>query len=69
MAMNSISGQIETLRQKLLDTVDRYRGDFLHPNVLRISQELDTLIVHVQRRKHQAQSPAAASRESGHAGL
>lgn len=68
--MNSISGQIETLRQKLLETVDRYRGDFLHPNVLRISQELDTLIVHVQRRKqHQAQSPAAANREPGHAGL
>lgn len=59
--MNSISGQIETLRQKLLETVDSYRGDFLHPNVLRISQELDTLIVHVQRRKQQQGQPGAAA--------
>ena len=55
--MNVISGQIETLRQQLLETVDLYRGDFLHPNVLRISQELDLLIVKVQRlqrMEHQA---------------
>ena len=49
LAMNSISGQIETLRQKLLETVDRYSGDFLHPNVLHISQELDLLIVRFQQ--------------------
>jgi hypothetical protein len=47
--MNVISGQIETLRQQLLETVDLYRGDFLHPKVLRISQELDVLIVQVQQ--------------------
>lgn len=47
--MNGIAGQIETLRQKLLETVDRYSGDFLHPHVLRISQELDELIVKLQR--------------------
>jgi hypothetical protein len=47
--MNCITGQIEALRQKLLETVDIYRGDFLHPSVIRISQELDVLIVAVQR--------------------
>ncbi|MGB8957089.1 MAG: aspartyl-phosphate phosphatase Spo0E family protein [Tumebacillaceae bacterium] len=47
--MNCLSGQIETLRQQLLETVDHYSGDFLNPDVLRISQELDLLIVEVQR--------------------
>jgi len=47
--MNGITGQIEALRQKLLETVDIYRGDFLHPSVISISQELDLLIVRVQR--------------------
>jgi hypothetical protein len=46
--MNGIAGQIETLRQQLLETVDRYSGDFLHPHVLRVSQELDELIVQFQ---------------------
>jgi hypothetical protein len=48
-AMNCISGQIETLRKELLETVDRNSGNFLHPHVLRISQELDLLIVRVQQ--------------------
>ncbi|MGZ4163886.1 MAG: aspartyl-phosphate phosphatase Spo0E family protein [Tumebacillaceae bacterium] len=47
--MNCISGQIETLRKKLLETVDRYSGNFLHPHVQRLSQELDLLIVRVQQ--------------------
>jgi hypothetical protein len=47
--MNCISGQIETLRKKLLETVDRNSGNFLHPHVQRLSQELDLLIVHVQQ--------------------
>ncbi|PWK12786.1 aspartyl-phosphate phosphatase Spo0E family protein [Tumebacillus permanentifrigoris] len=46
--MNGIAGQIETLRLQLLETVDRYSGDFLHPNVLRVSKELDELIVQFQ---------------------
>jgi len=56
--MSGISLQIETLRQKLLEMVDVHRGDFLHPNVLRISQELDLLIVRVQemrRRERQTE--------------
>jgi hypothetical protein len=51
LKMSSISLQIEILRQKLLETVEYYRGDFLHPNVLRISQELDLLIVRVQEER------------------
>lgn len=46
--MNCAAEQIETLRQKLLEVVDRHCGDFLHPNVLKVSQELDLLIVQVQ---------------------
>ncbi|WP_227874216.1 aspartyl-phosphate phosphatase Spo0E family protein [Tumebacillus algifaecis] len=68
--MNSISLQIETLRQKLLETVDSYRGDFLHPNVLRISQELDMLIVEVQSGERKQRQPSVGiGRESGHADM
>ncbi|MFD2171427.1 Spo0E family sporulation regulatory protein-aspartic acid phosphatase [Tumebacillus lipolyticus] len=62
--MNCISGQIETLRQKLNETVDSYRGDFLHPNVLRVSQELDMLIVKMQHLKRKS-----GESESRHANL
>ncbi|MBL0388841.1 aspartyl-phosphate phosphatase Spo0E family protein [Tumebacillus sp. ITR2] len=47
--MNGIAGQIESLRQQLLEMVDSCSGDFLHPHVLRVSQELDELIVQFQR--------------------
>lgn len=53
VGMNCLSGQIETLRQQLLETVDHCSGDFLNPDVLRISQELDLLIVQVQREQRQ----------------
>ncbi|HEU4963072.1 MAG TPA: aspartyl-phosphate phosphatase Spo0E family protein [Bacilli bacterium] len=46
--MNGSVEQIENLRQKLIEVVDHHCGDFLHPNVLKISQELDLLIVRVQ---------------------
>ena len=49
--MNCLSGQIETLRQQLLETVAHYSGDFLTPDVLRLSLELDLLIVQVQRKQ------------------
>ncbi|KEO81941.1 hypothetical protein EL26_18105 [Tumebacillus flagellatus] len=47
--MIGMAGQIEILRQQLLETVDRCSGDFLHPSVLRVSQELDELIVQFQQ--------------------
>jgi hypothetical protein len=68
--MNCISGQIEALRKKLLETVEVYRGDLLHPNVLQISQELDALIVQMQHStRKQRNSAAAVGRGSGGAGV
>ena len=57
MAMNVLSGKIEALRQQLMETVDHCCGDFLNPDVLRISQELDLLIVEMQREKRVPKYP------------
>jgi hypothetical protein len=47
--MQGMSGEIEDLRQQLQEVVDRHQGDFLHPQVLKLSQELDRLIVVAQQ--------------------
>jgi len=50
--MSQIGVQIELLRQQLQEAVAEHRGDFLHPRVLRLSQELDVLILRVQKLEH-----------------
>jgi len=55
--MTNISREIESLRRQLLETVDRCSGNFLHPQVLLISQELDLLIVSFQQLQKKKSGP------------
>lgn len=46
---DSLKSKIRILKTKLIDAVETHHGQLCHPRIIRISQELDELIVQYQQ--------------------
>ncbi|WCK56285.1 aspartyl-phosphate phosphatase Spo0E family protein [Aneurinibacillus sp. Ricciae_BoGa-3] len=48
----SVDAQISELKRLMTSTAEKYNFNFLHPDVIEISQKLDVLIVQAIKEKH-----------------
>ncbi|WP_309118918.1 aspartyl-phosphate phosphatase Spo0E family protein [Paenibacillus sp.] len=62
--MNSLQRKIETMRFIMITTAEKHSNDLLHPEVIRVSRELDQLIVQAMKSRSRPSSLAVAERAS-----
>ncbi|WP_158299542.1 aspartyl-phosphate phosphatase Spo0E family protein [Paenibacillus antri] len=62
--MNSLQRKIETMRFIMITTAEKHSNDLLHPEVIRVSRELDQLIVQAMKSGSSPSNLAVAERAS-----
>ena len=59
---SSLLRKIESMRFAMMTTAEKHCHDLLHPEVIRISCELDLLIVQAMKSRSRPSNPAASER-------